>query len=569
MLFPRNAAISTKVLVGFGVVLTLLLLIAATGAYSLIRADAAFQEYRSLALQTNAYGRIQANMLMTRLFAKSFVLDASEESVRGVKERAQTTIQMIEEARGLTSSPQRLDTLDELDADLRTYVTDFETVTRRQAERSALVREQLDLAGPETEQNLSAVMCSAHDDGDIEAAYRGGMALRHLLLGRLYTHRFLIQNDAASYERALAAFEDLEKAQTELEASLEDPKRQELATKARASYEAYARAMTRVHDVITERNEIIREDLDRIGPAVAASVEALKLSAKSEQDRLGPQVEASMDRAVTLSVVLSIAAILAGILAALWIGRAIAGQVSDITGRLEGFAEKLLSDAHEQQAGAAEQSSAVEETRQTFQGLLASSASLNRVGGEVLENAEIGQQSAQRISGRIGELSSHSKQITDILSIVEEIANKSEILALNAALEGTKAGEAGRGFSLVAQQMQRLAEQVMDSAKKIGTLTRDISRASGAAVLAAEESEKVSRLTTASAREIAEAVDHQQSSAEQIGIAMDEISTVARRSVDAARYVVGSTDDLLALAKELRRLAGAKSQPPDRRPQGS
>ena len=116
--------------------------------------------------------------------------------------------------------------------------------------------------------------------------------------------------------------------------------------------------------------------------------------------------------------------------------------------------------------------------------------SLNRIGSEVLERAEIGQQSAKTIGERIGELSTHSKQITDVLTLVEKIANKSEILALNAALEGTKAGEAGRGFSLVAQQMQRLAEQVMGSVKKIESLTTDVSQASGAAVLAAEESEK-------------------------------------------------------------------------------
>ena len=144
------------------------------------------------------------------------------------------------------------------------------------------------------------------------------------------------------------------------------------------------------------------------------------------------------------------------------------------------------------------------------------------------------------------------------MALVKEIANKSEILALNAALEGTKAGEAGRGFSLVAQQMQRLAEQVMGSVKKIESLNTDISGASGAAVLASEESEKVSRLTTSSAREIAEAVGHQQSGAEQMSVAMDEISTVARRNVDAARNIVTSSNELLSLAENLRQSVGSR-----------
>lgn len=257
---------------------------------------------------------------------------------------------------------------------------------------------------------------------------------------------------------------------------------------------------------------------------------------------------------LVLTAILAVAALLAS----LWAAGRMAAPVGKVTQRLETLAESLLSESQEQQAGAAEQSSAVEETRQTFQGLLTASSSLHRIGGEVLENAEIGQQSARTIGGRIGELSAHSKQITEILTLVKEIANKSEILALNAALEGTKAGEAGRGFSLVAQQMQRLAEQVTGSVKKIESLTTDITNASGAAVLAAEESEKVSRLTTTSAREIAEAVQHQKSSAEQISVAMDEISTVAQRNVDAARHVVTSSNELLSLAEGLRRAVGVK-----------
>lgn len=148
-------------------------------------------------------------------------------------------------------------------------------------------------------------------------------------------------------------------------------------------------------------------------------------------------------------LILTAALAVAAFLVSLWAASRLAAPVGKVTERLEGLAESLLTEAQEQQAGAAEQSSAVEETRQTFQGLLTASSDMHRIGGEVLENAEVGQQSAQTIGGRIGELSTHSKQITEILMLVKEIANKSEILALNAALEGTKAGEAGRGFSLV------------------------------------------------------------------------------------------------------------------------
>lgn len=250
---------------------------------------------------------------------------------------------------------------------------------------------------------------------------------------------------------------------------------------------------------------------------------------------------------------------LIALLASFVVASSLARPIGRITERLESLAQGLLSESQDQQAGASEQSAAVEETRQTYGGLLQASTDMQRIGGEVLGHAEVSQQSAQTIGERIRDLSGGTVTINEIVNLVKEIANKSEILALNAALEGTKAGEAGRGFSLVAQQMQRLAEQVMDSVKRIEGLTGGIADSSRGAVLAAEEASKVSRLTTDAAREIAAAVAVQQSSAEQISVAMDEIAQVATRNVEAARGVVSSSNDLLKLAERLRRTVGVRS----------
>ena len=303
MSFLTNARISIKVFVGFGVILLLLLSIASFGVYSLIQADTIFKQYRALARQTNAEGRIQANMLMTRIYAKNFVIEASEENIQGVRDRAELTIRMIEEARQLTKNPQILDALNSLQEELSTYIADFELVTRKQEERNVLVKKKLNVIGPETERNLTAIMLSANADADVEAAYLGGMALRNLLLARLYAQRFLIQNDQASYERVLAEFKELEKSQASLEKSLENPRRRELAWSARRNYEAYLSAFEEVHAVINERNQIIQESLDRIGPQVAELVENLKLEIKAEQDSLGPKAEAAMELAVIFALV--------------------------------------------------------------------------------------------------------------------------------------------------------------------------------------------------------------------------------------------------------------------------
>jgi len=312
--------ISTKVFLGFGIVLALLLLISMVSMVSLVRADKNFKSYRTLARQTNADGRVQANRLMTRLGAKDFVISASGDNIDEVKVRAEKTIEMITDARELTKNPGYLLVIESLDRELRDYLAQFEKVTAKQTQRDEIVHETLNVVGPKMEKNLTQIMASAFADGDTEAAYRAGLTMRSMMLARLYANRFLIQNDDASYRRVLDEFLQMEENLDELMGHLESPERIELAVIVRDDQRIYARAFEEVHDVITWRNNTIRNQLDKIGPKVADQVERLKLAIKAEQDELGPKAEAEIDRAVTVTVMISAASIALGGLAAWLIG---------------------------------------------------------------------------------------------------------------------------------------------------------------------------------------------------------------------------------------------------------
>jgi methyl-accepting chemotaxis protein len=290
--------------------------------------------------------------------------------------------------------------------------------------------------------------------------------------------------------------------------------------------------------------------------AKAAIMEPIQEFLEEVSDRTRGEVRALRARGATLSFLsdaIALAAGLLALLAAFGLSRRLVRPVSKASERLETVALGMHATSQEQESGAAQQSASVEETRQTFTGFHDATRDLGRVGADVLQNAELAQTHARSIGTRIEELTSNTRSISEILKLVKGIANKSEVLALNAALEGTKAGEAGRGFSLVASQMQRLAEQVMGSVKKIETLTHEIEASSQNAILAAEEAEKVATLTTRAARKIAEAVSLQQSGAQQVAVAMDEITQVAERNVEAAATLVRSADDLTAVAGTLKK----------------
>jgi signal transduction histidine kinase/DNA-binding response OmpR family regulator len=334
-----DKSISTKVLAGFGVVIFLLIGISIVSFVSLLEADRHFKDYRALARQTVAEGRVQANMLMTRIFAKNFVINPSLENIKGVEQRATTTLEMIEVARRLSTDTGFQLVLDNLSTDLESYLDHFEKVTEKQALRDTLVHETLNVIGPVMEKDLTAIMESAFTDGDTEGAYRAGMTMRNLLLARLYAGRFLIQNDQESFRRVTGEFLSMQQNLDALLNTLDDPKRLELASKVRDEQRVYNRAFEDVHDVITSRNAIIRTQLDAIGPKVADSVEQLKLALKKEQDSLGPKAEAEIDQALTVVLVVSVVSIIAGALAAWLIGFGVSRQVRSMASTMKELAD--------------------------------------------------------------------------------------------------------------------------------------------------------------------------------------------------------------------------------------
>ena len=324
--------ISTRIYLGFGLVLVLALIIAGVGYFGIKQAEETFATYRTLARQTNADGRVQANMLTTRIFAKNFVIDANAENIEGVRNRAEKTLELIRESLNLTSLESgRHILIEDLEGNLQRYVEKFQEVTELQQQRNVLVNQKLNVLGPIIEKKLTEIMKSAVKDGDTDAAFQAGITLRSLLLGRLYANRFLIENSESSRARAIREFRDLDFHQANLASQLENPQRKELAKQSFDSQLSYLAAFDKVHQVITERNNIIQHELDRIGPAVAQRIERLKLSIKQEQDQLGPAAQKSLNQSLILTSIVSILALIFGVVAALLIGAGITRPLKKLT----------------------------------------------------------------------------------------------------------------------------------------------------------------------------------------------------------------------------------------------
>lgn len=159
---------------------------------------------------------------------------------------------------------------------------------------------------------------------------------------------------------------------------------------------------------------------------------------------------------------------------------------------------------------------------------------------DVIEGMNLIQQQMESIAQSIVRLSEQSQAIGEIVATVKDLAEQSNLLAVNAAIEANKAGEHGRGFSVVAQEVRNLAEQSKRATTQIRSLLGDIQKGTNIAVLATEQGAKAVESGVRQSREAGEAILQL---AESIG---ENASAANQIAVSAQQQMVGM--DQLAMA---------------------
>jgi hypothetical protein len=259
---------------------------------------------------------------------------------------------------------------------------------------------------------------------------------------------------------------------------------------------------------------------------------------------------------VRAALIVSGVIFLAGLGFAWLLSMGIAKPLLDASRRLSVLSGELVAAARGQESAGAEHAAAIEETRRTMELVLGSAQDIAGSSSTVLGNAERTVQGNRDVAQRIRELNTHAEKVAEVLATIMQVADRTDLLALNAALEGTKAGEAGRGFTLVAAEMRRLAESVMESVAVIRKLMNDVRSASQSAVQAGHEGIALSEQTTRSAGDIALVTQKQRQATEEVGRSMDEMAGAVANTMANTRQTVRTAGELAELAAAITTLIG-------------
>jgi twitching motility protein PilJ len=364
---------------------------------------------------------------------------------------------------------------------------------------------------------------------------------------------------------------------------------------------------------------VLHSDFDVTGQAVQNMIDKLRLlvQTREERDRLENSIlklseEVAEVAAGDLTVQAEVSTEMTGAIAEAFNSmtkelRSLIRQVKDVTFQV-GTSANAINDTTEQLArGSEAQASQISRTTSAISNMalqiqeVSNNASLSaQVAGDSLNNARYGTQAVQdninamnsirkqvqETAKRIKKLGERSQEISQIVRLIDDLSDRTSLLALNASLQAASGGETGRGFAVVAEEVERLAErsnrltqQIAGLAQTIQSETKDVvasmeetihevvvgSTLADRAGQALVEIEQVSTRLAELIKSISESAQQQATSSEDISKAMANISKVTELVQTGSKRAADSVKMLVSLSDELRGSVAPFKLPEDRK----
>ena len=234
--------------------------------------------------------------------------------------------------------------------------------------------------------------------------------------------------------------------------------------------------------------------------------------------------------------------------------------------KMTGIAEQTSERSSVVAAASEEASTNVQSVATAAEEISASVAEIGRQASDSSTKAANAEREAESTMAKVETLSSAAQRIGDVVTLIQEIAEQTNLLALNATIEAARAGEAGKGFAVVASEVKNLASQTAKATADISTQVTEIQEATQTSATAIADISKTIQDLSEISSSIASAVEEQAAATQEIAgnvhraasgtqdvsTNIATVSTSAQESQSSANAVLGSADELADQAELLR-----------------
>jgi methyl-accepting chemotaxis protein len=412
-------------------------------------------------------------------------------------------------------------------------------------------------------------------------------AARELRAAHLVERRalagFLLTAEPVESVRLQQARRDLRRWRADLGARLGQQDQAELAEIDRLGAEEQAAADQAVElrrsGRAAEARELAYREADPPGDRVDQLLAQLSEATSGELDADAARAERTAAAAGRLTVLLPLLVVLAVAGLALWLVRRVLHEIArpfHAAGiNIRSNADQLSAAVQQLAATTAEQSSGVAQTSATMEELARAAASIAETvdhvasqAGTTRDNLEQAQYDIRASGERTIALADRVGEVGVTIALINEIADQTNLLSLNAAIEAARAGDSGRGFAVVADEVRRLAERSKASAADIAKVIEGAQSESNATVANMERSARQMQKGLSLLGEVADATarvrlttQQQRSATEQVVVTMAQISSSSGQVSATAHQIASSADQLASLAADLEQTAEPSGEP--------
>jgi len=549
--FLGNMKVRKRIFVGFGIVMAVLVVIAATGVISIEKAGHEVDLLSAANEEAVMVGKIETEFLKLRSEAREYANTGLAKNAENVSEIAPHVFSSIAKARGLTHDPEQLEKIDDIKSAFEEFLSEFERAKHLTNDQVRQIHDVLEPAGVKMVEELDLIQVLAAEEGNSDAIIYAGVAREHALLSRLYTNIMLGRRDESFASKVEHEFEEFSLALASLKKTLHTEEEKVLFKDIQKQFQRYTKATDIAHEDERALRDLMDNQLAKRTQRIMDDAAWLEKQVSESEAMVKQETATLISSAEWVMTVVALVGLLGGIAISFLIGNSISRPVIAMTGSMRRLADgdlkaEIPSQGRKDEIG--EMASAV----QVFKD---NAIRVRQMELEAKEQEERAKEDKKRMMNQLADdfQNSVGGVVQSVASASTELQSSAESLSSIATETNSQAMTVASASEEASTNVQTVAAAAEELSSSIGEISRQVQQSNEIASSAVKESERANEMVHGlvdAANKIGEVVELISDIAEQTNLLALNATIEAARAGEAGKGFAVVASEVKNLANQ-------------------